>query len=67
MSTYDIAVIGIGMIGSAALRYLSAAGFNCIGIGPGEPDEWSAHAGAFSSHYDSFLSARQGAQCALYG
>lgn len=53
MSTqYDVAVIGNGMIGAAASRYLSAAGFATIGIGPGEPEQWETHGGVFASHYD---------------
>ena len=51
---FDVAVIGLGMIGSAALRYLSqpAAGLRALGIGPAEPVDWSTHQGAFASHYD---------------
>lgn len=52
MTTYDVAVVGLGMIGSAALRHLSVAGLRVIGIGPAEPDHWAAHEGAFASHYD---------------
>lgn len=50
----DIAVIGLGMIGSAALRYLSRpeTGLQVLGIGPDEPPEWATHNGAFASHYD---------------
>jgi sarcosine oxidase len=49
---YDFAVIGMGMIGSAALRYLSAANLSVVGIGPVEPKNWKTHTGAFASHYD---------------
>jgi sarcosine oxidase len=51
---FDVAVIGIGMIGSAALRYLSqpATGLRVLGIGPAEPADWATHQGAFASHYD---------------
>src|SRR5581483_9255351 len=51
---FDIAVIGLGMIGSAALRYLSqpATGLSVAGIGPAEPADWASHCGAFASHYD---------------
>jgi sarcosine oxidase len=51
---FDVAVIGIGMIGSAALRYLSeqTTGLRVVGIGPAEPVDWSNHQGAFASHYD---------------
>ncbi|MEX1019149.1 MAG: FAD-dependent oxidoreductase [Litorilinea sp.] len=50
--TFDVAVIGNGMIGAAASRYLSAAGLSTLAIGPGEPDNWQNHEGVFASHYD---------------
>jgi sarcosine oxidase len=50
--TYDIAVIGNGLIGAAASRYLSAAGLRVVAIGPGEPADWQQHQGVFASHYD---------------
>lgn len=50
---YDVAVLGLGLVGAAALRQLSATGSNCIGVGPGEPTRWSSHDGVFASHYDS--------------
>ena len=49
---FDIAVIGNGMMGSAASRYLSATGQTVLAIGPGEPADWQAHQGVFASHYD---------------
>lgn len=49
---FDIAVIGNGMIGAAATRYLSAAGLQVAGIGPGEPADRKSHQGVFASHYD---------------
>ena len=50
---FDVAVIGLGLIGSAALRSLAATGVRCIGIGPGEPASFASHTGPFASHYDS--------------
>ena len=54
MTTYDIAVIGKGLMGSAALRHLTV-GFPqlkvCV-IGPDEPLERKSHQGVFASHYD---------------
>lgn len=50
---YDVAVVGLGLVGAAALRHLSAAGLSCAGIGPAEPSDWSSHRGVFASHYDS--------------
>jgi sarcosine oxidase len=50
---YDVAVVGLGLVGAAALRHLAATGRRCIGIGPAEPVDWSTHDGVFASHYDS--------------
>jgi len=52
MLAFDVAVIGNGLIGAAATRYLSAAGLRVAGIGPGEPKNWKSHQGVFASHYD---------------
>lgn len=50
---YEYAVVGKGMIGSAAARYLSQQSDSVALIGPDEPQgEWSAHDGVFASHYD---------------
>ena len=50
---YEYAVIGKGMIGSAAARYLSHWSDSVVLVGPDEPQgEWSAHEGLFASHYD---------------
>lgn len=51
-TTFDIAVIGNGMIGAAASRYLSASGLRVAAIGPREPENWQTHSGVFASHYD---------------
>lgn len=48
----SLVVIGLGLIGSGALRHGAIAG-SVVGIGPGEPADWSTHGGAFASHYDS--------------
>ncbi len=52
MIEYDIAVIGAGMIGAAAARYLAEMGHTVIVIGPAEPARWRDHGGVFASHYD---------------
>lgn len=51
---FNVAVIGIGMIGAAALCYLSKpeTGLRVVGIGPAEPQDWATHQGAFASRYD---------------
>ena len=50
---FEVAVVGLGLIGAAALRHLAGIGMQCVGVGPGEPPEWSTHRGVFASHYDS--------------
>ncbi|MDG2340413.1 MAG: FAD-dependent oxidoreductase [Paracoccaceae bacterium] len=47
-----LAVVGRGMIGSAATRHLAEAGFDVTLFGRGEPADYSSHKGVFSSHYD---------------
>lgn len=48
----DLAVVGLGLIGSAAVRHGAAQG-TVIGIGPAEPAIWADYDGPFASHYDS--------------
>jgi len=54
MAIYDLAVIGKGLIGSAALRHLTAncPALNVCVIGPDEPLNRKTHEGVFASHYD---------------
>lgn len=49
---FDFLVIGKGLMGSAALRYLSQSGANVAMIGPDEPADPARHEGVFASHYD---------------
>ncbi len=49
----EIAVIGLGLIGSAAMRHLVLAGRSVVGIGPAEPADWAVHDGPYASHYDN--------------
>jgi sarcosine oxidase len=51
-TVYDVAVIGAGMFGSAAGKYLAAAGLQTLIIGASEPQDWQTHDGVFASHYD---------------
>lgn len=45
-------VIGGGMMGAAAARYLSQRSDGVGLIGPEEPQDYQSHAGVFASHYD---------------
>lgn len=47
-----LAVVGCGLIGSAAARHLAAAGLAPVLIGPDEPSDKRRHRGVFGSHYD---------------
>ncbi len=58
---YDFLVIGAGLFGSAAARYLSQRSDKVALIGPAEPTDWAAHQGVFASHYD------QGRLAGYYG
>ncbi len=51
--SYDVIVIGAGMMGAAAARHLAAEGAKVLLLGPEEPEAKAAHQGAFASHYDS--------------
>ena len=50
---YEYAVVGKGLIGAAAARYLSQISDSVVLIGPNEPQgDWTTHQGIFGSHYD---------------
>ena len=51
-ATFDIAVVGAGMMGSSAARHLAMMGARVVLIGPTEPELKSEHKGVFASHYD---------------
>ena len=52
MNTFDYLVIGAGLMGSAAIRYLAQWSPNVAIIGPAEPRQETLHNGVFASHYD---------------
>ena len=52
MSSVDVAVIGRGLIGTAAARHLVEGGLSTALIGPSEPEDRQTSAGPFSSHGD---------------
>jgi len=49
---YKYAVVGNGLIGSAAARHLTDMTDGVVVIGPDEPAERTSHNGVFASHYD---------------
>ncbi|KAI5085058.1 hypothetical protein GOP47_0001227 [Adiantum capillus-veneris] len=59
-SPFPVIVIGLGLVGSAAARHLSAAlGSSLLAIGPPEPSiSWADYNGPFASHYDQGRLAR---------
>lgn len=52
MTDFEYIVIGNGLFGSAATRYLSQRSKDVAVIGPGEPKDELTHDGVFASHYD---------------
>ena len=52
MTDFEYVVVGNGLFGSAATRYLSQESQNVAVIGPGEPEDELNHDGVYSSHYD---------------
>lgn len=50
---YDCIVVGKGLAGSAAAKYLARELPKVAVIGPDEPANWDEHNGVFASHYDS--------------
>lgn len=53
MGEVEVAVVGAGMMGSAAARHLADRGVRVALIGPEEPADRAAHDGVFASHYDA--------------
>ncbi len=49
---YDVIVIGAGLMGSAAARYLSELGLRVAIIGPSEPAGEGTEPAVYASHYD---------------
>lgn len=49
---YRFAVVGRGLIGGAAARYLAESVDSVLCIGPDEPASRAGHSGVFASHYD---------------
>lgn len=51
-TSVEVAIIGRGLIGSAAARHLAESGVRVALVGPGEPVERTAADGPFASHHD---------------
>lgn len=49
---FDIIVIGKGLFGASATRYLSQSSVKVAVIGPDEPADPTTHPGIFGAHYD---------------
>ena len=56
--TFDCIVVGKGLIGSAAVRYISQQDTSVAIIGPDEPNNLYTHRGVFAAHYDSSRATR---------
>lgn len=63
---FDVIVIGKGLIGSAAVRYLSQEEGKTAVIGPDEPSNLQTHDGPFASHYDQGRITRRLSQDAVW-
>ena len=53
MTTFQYIVVGAGMMGASAAKYLAEASDSVALIGPGEPHDIKNHRGVFASHYDA--------------
>ena len=49
---FDVIVVGKGLFGASATRYLSESGASVAAIGPDEPRNPTTHQGVFGAHYD---------------
>lgn len=53
MTMFQYIVVGAGMMGASAAKYLAEGSDGVALIGPGEPHEIKSHDGVFASHYDA--------------
>ena len=49
---FDVAVIGGGIMGAPAARFLAEAGMRVAVVASPEPDDPAVHDGPFGAHYD---------------
>jgi sarcosine oxidase len=52
VADFRFIVVGRGMMGAAAARYLAGQADGVAVIGPDEPEKHATHPGVFASHYD---------------
>ena len=50
--SYDVVVVGAGMLGASAARHLADGGCAVALVGEAEPDDPKVHDGVFASHHD---------------
>lgn len=50
--SYDVVVVGRGLMGAATAKHLSSQGYAVALVGPDEPTHRQSHRGIFASHYD---------------
>ncbi len=63
---FDYLVIGKGLMGAAAARYLSQVTPHVALVGPDEPADWASHRTVFASHYDQGRITRRLSQDAVW-
>lgn len=63
---FDYIVVGKGLMGAAAARYLSQLTPHVVLVGPDEPADWAGHRGVFASHYDQGRITRRLSQDAVW-
>ncbi len=66
VTSVSVAVIGRGMIGSAAARHLAEGGIECAVVGPSEVADPATSDGPFSSHADEGRVTRVGGRTMLW-
>ncbi len=52
LGSYDVVVVGAGMLGASAARHLADGGCAVALVGEGEPADHRVHDGVFASHHD---------------
>ncbi len=66
VNPYEVAVIGRGLIGSAAARHLAESGLRVVVVGPDEPLDRRTSLGPFCSHPDEGRITRVAGRTAIW-